>query len=272
VSPAGDGSPVVDVAIPTYRRPGALAVTLTALAASSVSFRLVVSDQTEDYDSLATGEVAAVLRYLAARHIEIETHRHLPRRGLAEHRQFLLDRVRAPYVVFLDDDVLTDGDLLERLLAAIVVQRCGFVGSAVIGLSFADDVRPHEEVVEWWDGPVRPERVDPGTAQWNRHVLHSAANLWHLQRRLELTPSRSRLYKVAWVGGCVLYDAVKLRDSGGFSFWRDLPVEHCGEDVLAQLRVMERYGGCGLAPSGAYHQELPTTVVHREFDAPRLLR
>jgi hypothetical protein len=32
---------------------------------------------------------------------------------------------------------------------------------------------------------------------------------------------------------------------------------------------MARYGGCGLFPSGVYHQELPTTITHREVDAPR---
>lgn len=80
-----------------------------------------------------------------------------------------------------------------------------------------------------------------------------------------------RLYKLAWAGGCVLYDTAKLRRAGGFEFWRELPGEHCGEDVLAQLRLMARDGGCGLLPSGAYHQELPTTVPQREVDAPRVL-
>ncbi|MGI8475566.1 MAG: hypothetical protein ACR2OO_04250 [Thermomicrobiales bacterium] len=35
-------------------------------------------------------------------------HRHLPRRGLAEQRDFLLRRSRAPFVHHLDDDVLLD--------------------------------------------------------------------------------------------------------------------------------------------------------------------
>jgi hypothetical protein len=73
------------------------------------------------------------------------------------------------------------------------------------------------------------------------------------------------------VGGCVLYDTSALRDCGGFGFWHELPREHCGEDVLAQLRVMARYGGCGLIPSGAYHLELPTTIPDRRTDAPRVL-
>src|SRR5581483_10341721 len=106
---------------------------------------------------------------------------------------------------------------------------------------------------------------------WHRHRLHNAANLLHVARRLGLDARRPRTYRVAWVGGCVLYDAAKLRAVGGFEFWRELPVDHCGEDVVAQLRVMERFGGCGLVPSGAYHQELPTTVPDRRVDAPRVL-
>ena len=78
-------------------------------------------------------------------------------------------------------------------------------------------------------------------------------------------------YKVAWASACVLYDTAKLRDVGGFSFWRRLPVEHCGEDVLAQLELMKVHGGCGVMPSGAYHQELPTTIPHRDVGAERVL-
>jgi hypothetical protein len=92
-----------------------------------------------------------------------------------------------------------------------------------------------------------------------------------VQERLGLTTGRQRRYRVAWVGGCVLYDTGKLRAAGGFTFWRDLPCSHCGEDVLAQLRVMARFGGCGLIPSGVYHQELPTTLEDRRISAPHVL-
>lgn len=34
---------------------------------------------------------------------------------------------------------------------------------------------------------------------------------------------------------------------------------------------MARFGGCGLIPSGAYHQELPTTLPCRDVDAPQVL-
>ncbi len=265
--------PALDVLIPTYRRPGALAVTLTSLTAQTLpSFRVVVSDQTEDEQTTAAGEVQNAVRLLRARGRAVELHRHLPRRGLAEHRQFLLEQARADYALFLDDDVLCEPDLLARLLRVIGEQGCGFVGAPLVGLSYLDQVRPHQQAIELWDGPVEPEVFGPDDPQWDRHHLHSAANVWHVQERLGATDARPVVYKVAWVGGCVLYDVAKLREVGGFSFWTDLPEEHCGEDVLAQLRVMQRYGGCGVLPSGAYHQELPTTVEDRSCDAPRVLR
>ena len=260
----------LDVLIPTYRRPGALAVTLTALTAQTLRhFRVVISDQTEGRPGYQAGEVQAVLRLLRAQGREVQTHHHLPRRGLAEHRQFLLDQATAGYALFLDDDVLLEPDVLERLLAAIKRERCGFVGCGLIGLSYAGDVRPHEQAVEFWDGPVEPELIRPDTPAWDRHKLHNAANLYHLAQRLG--PTGDRTYKVAWVGGCVLYDTQALRAAGGFGFWRDLPREHAGEDVLAQWRVMARFGGCGLLPSGAYHLELPTTVPDRRVNAPFVL-
>lgn len=262
----------VDVLIPTYRRPAALAVTLTSLCAQTFrDFRVVISDQTEESDSLASGEVQAALRVLQAHRHPIDLYKHLPRRGLAEQRQFLLDQASAPYALFLDDDLLLEPTVIEQMLRAIREEKCGFVGCAVIGLSFINDVRPHQQAIEFWNGPVEPETVCPNTPEWERHHLHSAANLYHVQQRLRLTPERQRKYRVAWVGGCVMYHTAKLRRAGGFTFWRDLPPTHCGEDVLAQLRVMDRYGGCGLIPSGVYHQELPTTVPDRRVDAPKVL-
>jgi GT2 family glycosyltransferase len=264
--------PPLDVLIPTYRRPAALAVTLAGLAAQTLPvFRVVVSDQTEDGDATAAPEVQTVVRLLRARGRPVEVHRHLPRRGLAEHRQFLLDRAEAPHALFLDDDVLCEPDVLARLLRVAREQGCGFVGMPLVGLSHLDDVRPHQQGIEIWEGPVEPEVLEPGGPEWDRHHLHSAANAWHVQERLGATDARPVVYKVAWVGGCALYDVEKLRDSGGFGFWRELPEEHCGEDVLAQLRVMARYGGCGVLPTGAYHQQLPTTVEDRTCDAPKVL-
>jgi hypothetical protein len=141
---------------------------------------------------------------------------------------------------------------------------------APIGLSHADDVRPHEQAIEFWDGPVEPEEFVFDTVPWMRHKVHNAANPLHLGSRY--ASQETRLYKVAWIGACVLYDRAMLVDAGGFSWWNELPDEHCGEDVLAELLVMRRFGGCGILPSGAYHLELPTTVQDRRFNTNDLIR
>ncbi|CUI06010.1 glycosyltransferase family 2 protein [Massilia antarctica] len=262
----------IDVLIPTCNRAAALAVTLTALASQTVrNLRIVVSDQSDGEGAAASAEVRAVLRYLAARALPVDMRRHLPRRGMAEQRAFLLAQAVAPWCLFLDDDVIIESDLIERLARIMRRQRCGFVGSALHGLSHRHDCRPHQQAIEFWEGRVEPEVVAPGSRAWERHHLHSAANLFHVQTRLGIGREATRAYRVAWIGGCVLFDTAKLRAAGGFDFWRELPPEHCGEDVLAQLRVMARCGGCGIIPSGAYHMELPTTVVARRVDAPKVL-
>ena len=263
----------VDVLIPTFNRPAALAATLACLIGQTFAdFAVVVSDQSED-DACSPGPVAeAVLRMLRARGHVARYHRHLPRRGMAEQRQFLLDQVNAPYALFIDDDVLLAPRTLARLHSAIVREGCGLVGCGLIGLRYDDVDRPEEEAIAFWDGPVTPEEVGPETAAWQRYQLHNAANLHHLARRLGASEDDDRLYKIAWTGGCTLFDVAKLRAVGGFSFWRDLPSEHVGEDVLAQQRVIAAYGGCGLFPSGAYHQDLPTTISARDYDLPKRMR
>lgn len=263
---------LVDILIPTYNRPAALAVTLTSLAAQTCrDFRVIISDQGIECDASDSGEVQAALRVLEVHGNPVEIQKHLPPSGMAEQRQFLLDHSKAPYVLFLDDDLILETFVVDQMVNELESEGCGFVGSAVIGLSFIDDIRPQEQSIEFWNDRVRPEEIQPDTPEWERYKLHNAANLFHVQQRLNLTPARTRKYKVAWVGGCVMYAADKLRAVSGFNFWRDLPVQHCGEDVLAQLRVMQEYGGCGLIPSGVYHQELPTTVPNRLVNAPKVL-
>lgn len=264
--------PAVDVLIPTYRRPAPLAVTLTSVMAQTYPrLRVVVSDQTEQDTSLTDPSVQDVVRTMRGRGLLVELHRHLPRRGLAEQRQYLLDQAVAPYALLLDDDVIVEPDVVARLVRVLRRERCGFAGAGISGLSYLDDVRPDQQAFERWEGPVQPERVVPGTPQWERYRLHNAANVFHVQTRLGAADADPILYKVAWVPGCVLFDVEALRAVGGFGFHRDLPDEHCGEDVLVQLRVMARFGGCGVFPSGAYHQEVPTTVPVREVDAHRCL-
>jgi len=140
------------------------------------------------------------------------------------------------------------------------------------GLSHLDDVRPHELApFERWEGRPQPEQLEPGTPQWERWRLHNAANPAHLAREHVRPGEPWVAYKVAWIAGCVLYDRAALTAVGGFDFWRDLPEDAVGEDVVAEQRVMARFGGCGLLPTGAFHQQLPTTVPDRACDAPYLL-
>jgi len=73
-----------------------------------------------------------------------------------------------------------------------------------------------------------------------------------------------RLYKVAWIASCILYDRAKLLEVGGFSFWSRLPRYHSGEEVLVQNLLMRRWGGCAIIPSGTYYSQIPSTVLNEE--------
>jgi GT2 family glycosyltransferase len=268
--PAGAADPRIDVLIPSFARPAELAVTLAGLAAQDTpDFRVILSDQTEGTPSVDHPAVSAMVRVLRAQGRSVRCERHLPRRGLAEHRQYLLALADAPSVLYLDDDVWLEPGTLERMHAALLASGAGFVGSAVQGLSHLDDDRPHERTaLEFWDGGrVAPELIRPASDGFGRWRLHNAANLAHAAAGLGIEPGRSLLYKVAWVGGCVLFDRRALLACGGFDFWDELPESHAGEDVAAQWRVMERCGGAGLLPSGAVHLESPTTVTDRGVDA-----
>jgi GT2 family glycosyltransferase len=259
----------VDVLIPTVGRVAELGVTLAGLAAQeSPSFRVVIADQTPGESVMTQPSIQSMVRVLEAEGRVVDVLRRTERRGLAEQRQFLLDHATAPHVLFLDDDVWLEPGALARMHTAIEEIGCGVVGQAVQGLSYLDDERPWEhESFELWSEPVRPERIRPGTREFERWRLHNAANLAHLAAQLHVEPGEWRAYHVAWTGGCTMYDRAALVAAGGFDFWRRLPQDHAGEDVAAQWRVMERNGGAGIVPSGAVHLEAPTTVPDRGVDA-----
>jgi GT2 family glycosyltransferase len=262
--------PLVDVVIGTVGRTAELAVTLAGLAAQDdPPFRVLVSDQSDAHPAGTDPAVQAMLRVLEVQGRQPRLVRHRPRRGIAEHRDFLLSEASAETVLFLDDDVWLEPGALERLHDALTTLDCGFVGMAPQGLSYLDDRRPQEhQPFERWDGPVRPERIRRGEPGFDRWTLHNAANLVHVAAD-QAQPERGWTpYRIAWVGACVLYRRSALVECGGFGFWRDLPAAHAGEDVVAQWRVMERYGAAGLLPSGAVHLEAPTTIPNREVDAP----
>src|SRR6266566_4003462 len=198
---------LIDVLIPTYRRKTGLAVVLTSLLGQTFrDFNVIVSDQTEEESYLDSIEIATLVRALRWHGHRVALHRHLPRRGLAEQRQFLLEQSRAPYVHYLDDDVLLDPPVVERMLDVLMAEGCGFVGCPATGLSYLDDVRPHQQHIETWTGPVVPEPFERDTIPWERHRVNNAANPLHLEQRLVAKGQVVR-YKIAWVGGAnVLYD------------------------------------------------------------------
>lgn len=259
------------ILIPTYKRLKALAVTLTSLCFQDDNdFNIIIADQSPDDEIFNDNSVQTAIRLLAIKGVHTNILKNLPPRGMAQQRQFLLEQSAAPYILFLDDDLILEPYVVQSMRKALESQQCGFVGSAVIGLSYLNVHRPHEQSIELWDS-VEPEDIKPGSTAWQRYKLHNAANVFHVQQNLKADPFNTILYKVAWVGGCVMYDAQKLIDVGGFTFWEELPEHHCGEDVLAQLRVMKKYGGCGILPTGVYHQELETTVPDRTINAPEVL-
>lgn len=258
---------MVSILIPTYKRMGALATTLAALYFQTYkNTEIIVSDQNEGKNVSDDGIIKTLARLWGNK---IKILKNLPRQGMAQQRQFLLSQAKGDMSLFLDDDVFLEAWAIETMARVLKEENIGFAGMAVIGLSYAGDYRPEEEQFELWKGKVTPESIQPEGPEWGRHLVHNAANLWHVQQRLKATPAELIKYKVAWIGGCVMYDTQKLKNAGGFDFYKQVPPWHVGEDVIAQLKVMAKYGGCGIMPSGAYHLELPTTINNRKNDLPK---
>lgn len=261
----------IEVLIPTCDRPAELAVTLSGLAAQlDADFDVVVSDQSQR-PAAEEPAVSAMVGLLRAQGREVRLVRNLPKRGMAQQRHRLLTLSTADSVLCLDDDVWLEPGTVARMDAALTSAGCGFVGSAVQGLSFLDDRRPSEwGGFEEWEGPVEPEtpRSSDESQRWR---LHNAANLSHIAADSGYTVSDPRLYHVDWIGGCVLFDRASLLHSGGFEFWERLPADHVGEDVYCQRQVMDRFGGAGLIPSGAVHLESPTTLTERDCEVSECL-
>ena len=166
--------------------------------------------------------------------------------------------------------MLLEPDALARMLAVIQKEHCGFVGCAATGLDYLDDVRPYEQGIELWQGPVVPETFGGDAIPWHRQNVNHVANPLHLEQQL-VRNSETVRYKVVWVGGVnVLFDREKLLAVGGFSWWDHLPTEHVGEEVVVELLLLNRYGGSGILPSGTYHRGLPTNVPDRRRNATEL--
>ena len=250
----------VDVLLPTYNRLTSLVMTLSGVAAQMhTDLHVIVADQSQEPVEQEP-VIQTLQRVIEARGGSVEWHTRPQVNGIVEQRDFLLRQATAGALLYLDDDVFMEPRVVERLLKTLQDQRCGFVGAFPAGLSHREDVRPEQQLVDYWDGPVQPEVVEPGTPQWERWQLHRAANLYHASR--SIPPGEFRLYKVAWIASCILYDRAKLLEVGGFSFWPRLPRYHSGEEVLVQNLLMRRWGGCAIMPSGTYYTQVPTTVLN----------
>ncbi len=250
----------VDILLPTYNRLPSLIMCLSGVAGQTCSnYRLIVSDQSDEpaQENLV---VQSLIRIIEAHGGTVEWHYRVPSKGIAEQRDFLLSRATAKYVLYLDDDVWMEPQVLETLVKTIQEQGCGFVGAFPNGLSYRDDFRPHQQHIEFWDELVTPESITPDSPEWERNVLHRAANLYHIS--LQVPPGEKRLYKVAWIAACILYDREKLLEIGGFSFWDRLPRYQSGEEVLVQNLMMRHWGGCSIIPSGTYFSQMPSTVLN----------
>ncbi|HLL49919.1 MAG TPA: glycosyltransferase family A protein [Thermomicrobiales bacterium] len=250
----------IDVLLPTCNRLPSLAMTLGGLATQTISdMRVIVADQSAE--AVADDPVVQTLgRVIEERGGAVEWHHREPVHGIAEQRDFLLRQAIADAILYLDDDVLMEPWVLEQLLEILRAEECAFVGAFPAGLSHRHDVRPEQQRIEYWDGPVHPEIVEPESEQWERWQLHRAANLYHVAQ--SLPRGEVRQYKVAWIASCILYDRQKLESVGGFSFWSRLPRYHSGEEVLVQNLLMRRWGGCGVVPSATYYSQVPTTVLN----------
>ncbi len=250
----------VDILLPTINRLPSLIMALSGVAGQTYShFRLIVSDQSDEPAS-ENQVVQSLRRVIEARGGTVDWHYRPSSQGIAEQRDFLLKQATAKYVLYLDDDVWMEPQVLETMLNTIEEQKCAFVGAFPSGLSYRDDFRPKQQYIEFWEGPVEPEAVWPDTPEWDRNVLHRAANLHHVG--LRIPKGEQYLYKVAWIAACILYNREKLLDVGGFSFWERLPRYQSGEEVLVQNLLMRRWGGCSLVPSGTYFSEMPSTVLN----------
>ncbi|MGI0486671.1 glycosyltransferase family 2 protein [Pantanalinema rosaneae CENA516] len=251
---------IVDILLPTCERLSSLILTLAGVVSQTVTDRhVILADQSLE-PVINSPVIQTLLRLIESRGGSYTYHHRLPSQGIAEQREFLLQQACADVVLYLDDDVFMEPWVVERLLATLQAEQCGFVGAFPTGLSYRDDIRPEQQQVEFWQGAVTPEIVQPKSPAWERFHLHRAANLYHVSQTLP--PGEFRRYKVAWVACCILYDRAKLLQVGGFSFWDRLPRYHSGEEVLVQNLLMRRWGGCAIVPSGTYHAEVASTVLN----------
>ncbi|HEX8356716.1 MAG TPA: glycosyltransferase family A protein, partial [Segetibacter sp.] len=157
----------ISILIPTYKRVKALAVTLTSLYyQTETNFDVVISDQSPDNALEEDDTVQTIKRLLEIKGHSVSILKNLPARGMAQQRQFLLDHSLATYSLFIDDDLVLDNYVVRNMKQTLENEGIGFVGCAVIGLSYKNDVRPQQQEIEFWKGDIVPETIRPKSEQW----------------------------------------------------------------------------------------------------------
>ncbi|SFH14655.1 Glycosyl transferase family 2 [Nitrosospira sp. Nsp14] len=123
----------ITVLIPSYNRPATLAVTLTGLCFQQFcDFTVAISDQSDSGPVYQDSSVQTAIGLLEKKGHPVCQLSNLPRRRLAQQRQFLLDSATSPYCLYLDDDVLLEPFVVGNMLQALREEQIGFVGQALI--------------------------------------------------------------------------------------------------------------------------------------------
>jgi GT2 family glycosyltransferase len=82
----------INILIPTYNRLEALAITLTSLYyQSEKEFDVIIADQSPNDDLETDNSVQTIVRLFETQGNHVTILKNLPRRGMAQQRQFLLE-------------------------------------------------------------------------------------------------------------------------------------------------------------------------------------
>lgn len=88
--------------------------------------------------------------------------------------------------------------------------------------------------------------------------------MYHVQRALGATPDAPLLYRVAWIGGCVMYDTAALRRESGFASGASSPTSTAARTCsrsCASWRAPAAVAYCRPAPAAAAIPGLALAVV-----------
>lgn len=246
------GSPLVSVVIPTHNRLDMLRQAVASvLIEHAVPLQLVVVD-----DASSDGTAAWLATCADAR---LEHHVLSPGRGGSGARSVGLEHVRAPHVLFLDDDDLLEPGALPALLASL--RRHPRAGRALGGHRvFGEGVcgrRPAHPPVALTLRPWREElaiwNMPPGTMLWRTDVVRAAGGWDEARRRGEDVDLCLRAWRhpVTLVPATVLGYRIHLQQVPATTVWPldwavrrafvdSMPASHRAEGERL-LRSRERY-------------------------------